>query len=82
MNVKLTLKLDQAIIEQTKAWAKDHDVSLSTLVERYFARISSADHRNEVQPSGTVAELAGLLEGIDYEDPKRDYADYLAKKYA
>ncbi len=82
MNVKLTLKLDQAVIEQTKTYARLHGVSLSTLVERYFVRLAEVDQQRDARPTGTVAQLAGLLKDADIDDPKRDYADYLAEKYA
>ncbi len=82
MNTKLTLKLDKTVIDQTKAYARQHGVSLSILVERYFARLIEADRQRHAQPTGVVAELAGLLAGADVEDPKQDYADYLAEKYA
>ena len=36
MNTKLTLSLDQKIIEEIKSYAKKHQVSLSKMVENYF----------------------------------------------
>ena len=82
MNAKLTLKLDRTVIERTKTYARNHDVSLSMLVERFFVRLTEAAQQEDARPTGQVAELAGLFEGVDLDDPKLDYADYLAKKYA
>ena len=36
MNTKLTLSVDQKIIEEIKSYAKMHKVSLSKMVENYF----------------------------------------------
>ncbi len=35
----------------------------------------------ELRPRGIVAELAGLLAGVEI-DKKESYAEYLAKKYS
>lgn len=82
MNAKLTLKLDRDVIQKTKHYARHHGVSLSALVERYFVRLTDQAQQREVEPTGVVAELAGLLEQAQVEDPKRSYADYLAEKYS
>ena len=81
MNAKLTLKLDTMVIEKTKRYAADRGVSLSRLVETFFAGLL----REASEPpnaTGVVAELAGLLEGADIEDAHEEYAEYLAHKYS
>jgi predicted HicB family RNase H-like nuclease len=40
MDTKLTLKLDHAIIEQAKLYAKKKNTSLSKLIESYLGYIS------------------------------------------
>ena len=37
MNVKLTLQLDQDVIEKAKLYAKERKQSLSSLVQNYLA---------------------------------------------
>ena len=82
MNTKLTLKLDREVIERTKAYAKEHGVSLSVLVERYFVQLTIVDGLEEVEPKGLVGELAGSFANADVGNPKQAYADFLARKYA
>ena len=81
MNAKLTLKLDQEVIESTKHYARRHGTSLSRLVEDYFS-VLVRDSRKDLELTGIVAELAGIAKGADTEDPKEGYAAYLAEKYS
>ena len=41
MATKLTLSLDKEIIERAKVYAREHNVSLSYLVENYLLRMIS-----------------------------------------
>jgi hypothetical protein len=82
MDSKLTLKLDSDVIERAKAYADRRGVSLSRMVESYFLGLTQGDRRGEIQPTGVVAELAGLLAGAKVDEDKDDYAEYLAKKYS
>ena len=40
MNAKLTLKIDNSVIESAKLFAKTHNTSLSKLAETYFKTIT------------------------------------------
>ena len=80
MDAKLTLKLDEKVIEKAKAYAERRGVSLSGLVENYFTGLT---RREQEEPAtGVVAELEGLLAGLKVEDGKDEYIDYLMRKYA
>ncbi len=81
MNAKLTLKLNQQVIEDTKRYARQHGTSLSRLVEGYFSKLTRG-FREDSKLNGTVAELAGIAKGAEAEDSRRDYAAYLAEKYS
>ena len=81
MDAKLTLKLDEGVIEKAKAYAESRGVSLSRMVESYFAGLTQEAHA-PTRPTGVVAELAGLLAGMQIEDEKEGYAEYLTKKYS
>jgi antitoxin component of RelBE/YafQ-DinJ toxin-antitoxin module len=81
MNTKLTLKLDEEVIEKAKAYAERQGVSLSRMVESYFSGLTKAEEAKS-RPTGLVAELAGLLTGVQVEDEKSAYAEYLTKKYS
>ncbi|MFP5284395.1 MAG: DUF6364 family protein, partial [Thermoanaerobaculia bacterium] len=75
MDTKLTLKLDKEVIDRAKAYAERRGLSLSEMVERYFAGLTREETGS--RPTGLVAELAGLLAGAEVEDDKTDYAEYL-----
>ena len=81
MDTKLTLKLDRGVIERTKRYAERRGVSLSEMVESYFIGLTQAEEGSP-KPTGVVAELAGVLKGLQIDDPKESYADYLAAKYS
>lgn len=81
MDTRLTLKLDRAAIAGAKHYAALRGVSLSRLVEGYFLRLAAAALPNE-KATGVVAELAGVLKGVELGDPKAEYAEYLAGKYS
>lgn len=82
MDTKLTLKLDSDVIEKAKAYAENRGESLSRMVENYFLGLTQESRRNEGEPRGVVAELAGLLAGAEIVDEKDGYAEYLSKKYS
>lgn len=82
MNTKLTLKLDEEVIEKAKAYAERRGLSLSRMVESYFSGLTQQDDQAEQRPTGVVAELTGLLGGLQIEDEKEGYAEYLLKKYS
>lgn len=79
MNTKLTLNLDKEIIEQAKMYAKSHRVSLSKLIESYLNSLT-----RDTKTRSTVSPLVESLTGIipsDY-DEKKDYREYIDKKYS
>ena len=78
MNTKLTLNLDKEIIDEAKSYAKNHQVSLSKLIENY---LNSLTRETKKQPS--VSSLVDSLTGIipnDY-DEKKEFRNYIDKKY-
>ena len=60
MEAKLTLKLDRAVIEFAKKYAKEHNRSLSRMVENYFSNLS-AERINPGKHSPVVESLSGVL---------------------
>ena len=79
MNTKLTLNLNKEIIEEAKTYAKSHRVSLSKLIENYLNSVT----RETKQQTTTVSPLVESLTGIipSTTDERKDYRDYLEKKY-
>jgi len=81
MNTKLTLKLDEEVVERAKAYAELRGTSLSRMVESYFVGLTH-ERQGAKRPAGLVGELAGLLAGVHIEDEKEGYTEYLTKKYS
>lgn len=80
MNTKLTLNLDKDVIERAKSYAREHNVSLSFLVENLLLKIIS-DYKGKDEHTGSIVKkLSGIinLEEIDY---KADHIKYLEEKY-
>ena len=81
MDTKLTLKLDQEIIEKAKHYASEKKISLSRIVENYLNFLTSDKENNDIQISPSVKSLSSGIEiPADY-DYKKDRADYLEQKY-
>jgi hypothetical protein len=78
---KLTLKLDQAVIERTKEYAKERHLSLSGMVENYF-RALTGSRPAQRQLTPLVRELSGVAPAKAGRRWKQAYADYLTKKYS
>jgi len=83
METKLTLKLDKKIIEDAKQYAAEHQLSLSRIVEAYLQSLTiiskSADQDLKITPfvksMSTGAKIPSDL------DHKKEYSDFLIKKY-
>lgn len=81
MDTKLTLKLDEKIIEKAKLYASEKKLSLSRLIENYLSSVTSDKLNSDLQISPFVKSLSsGLSIPADY-DYKKDRADYLDQKY-
>lgn len=81
MDTKLTLKLNQEVIEKAKVYASDKKLSLSRLVENYLNSLTSNQSTDELEISPFVKSLSsGVNIPADY-DYKKDRADYLDQKY-
>jgi len=80
MNTKLTLKLNSLIIEKAKEYAKARKTSLSGLIEYYLQKLTE-DKKPEKKISPLVKSLSGVIDLPPDEDVKKNYADFLTKKY-
>lgn len=70
MQTKLTLRMEEGLIRQAKAYAKASGKSVSQLVAEYFG-VVAADSKEEITP--TVRSLKGILRGhsIDTGEHRR-----------
>ena len=82
METKLTLRLNDRVIERAKAYAKSHKISLSKMIEAY---LDSLTRKNEVDKKVLITPLVESLSGVidlpsDF-NYKEEYGDYLTEKY-
>lgn len=80
MDAKLTLKLDNDIIEKAKKYAADKKLSLSRLIENYLDSITRGQS-NELEISPFVKSISGGKKIPLDIDHKREYYDHLEKKH-
>lgn len=79
MDTKLTLKLDQDVIEQAKTFAKEKNTSLSKLIENYLSLIVEQKRITEVTPF--VKSLSGIVSLPEDFDQRSAYQKHLLDKY-
>ena len=80
MDKKLTLSLNEKIIETAKHYAKSNNTSLSKLIESYLGTLTNKEKKeNEITP--LVKSLSGLISMDDDIDVKDEYTQYLMEKY-
>jgi hypothetical protein len=82
MNTKLTLNLDKHIIDRAKDYAKSNRVSLSQLIENYLDSLTNKDDKKDVKVSPLVESLTGVIPREGETDYKKEYYEYLNKKYS
>lgn len=82
MDSKLTLKLDKSVIEQAKEYAKEHQTSLSRLIESYLALLTSKEKKEEefeISPFvKSISTGVSISEDFDY---KKEIGAILSEKY-
>jgi hypothetical protein len=82
MDTKLTLKLNQEIIEKAKLYASNKKLSLSRLIENYLNSLTNdVKKENEIEISPFVKSLSTGLKIPADLDYKKDYSNFLTEKY-
>ena len=81
MDTKLTLKLNQKVIEKAKQYAYDKKLSLSRLVESYLQSLVSDENTNDFEISPFVKSISTGNEIPTDLDYKKEYSEYLSQKY-
>jgi len=86
MYKKLTLRINDNIIEKAKNYANDSNQSLSKLVENFFNNLTSfksktlkSDTQIEISPN--IKELTGILNINNNQNYKKQYQRHLEEKY-
>ncbi len=82
METKLTLRLNDNVIERAKIYAKSHRISLSKMIESYLDSLTREKNKDRKVPITPLVEsLSGVIRLPSDFDYKKEYADYLTVKY-
>jgi uncharacterized protein YpmS len=81
MDSKLTLKLNQEVIEKAKAYASEKKLSLSRLIEAYLQTLTSEEKSFEFEISPFVKSMSTGVEIPLDLDIKEAYSAHLTDKY-
>jgi len=80
MDTKLTLRLNNNVIERAKIYARSHKISLSRMVESYLDGITKEKNK-EISITPLVESLSGVINLPSDYDYKKEYGGYLEEKY-
>lgn len=81
MNTKLTLTIEQSVIENAKRYASSKGRSLSGLVETYLKAITKVEDNSETELTPIVKSLIGTFNPPDNFDYKKELNKSLSDKY-
>jgi hypothetical protein len=81
MNTKLTLTIEQSIIEKAKKYANSKGRSLSGIIENYLKAITNEEKLEKVELTPIVKSLKGSFHAPKNIDYKKELAKSLTKKY-
>lgn len=80
METKLTLRLNDGVIERAKIYARSHKISLSKMIESYLDNVTTRKE-DEFSITPLVESLSGVIDlPLDY-NYKEEYGSYLEEKY-
>ena len=81
MDTKLTLKLNQEVIEKAKEYASNKNLSLSRIIEAYLQSLTTENDTSDFEISPFVKSIATGIEIPTDLNYKKDYSDHLMEKY-
>ena len=81
MNTKLTLTIEQTVIDKAKKYAKRKGHSLSDIVENYLKVITKDGTKSELEMTPIVRSLKGSFQAPSDFDYKKELSKSLLKKY-
>jgi hypothetical protein len=81
MNTKLTLTIEQDVIERAKKYAKGENRSLSDIIENYLMYLTARDRASEPKSTPTVTLLKGAFKMPKDFDYNKELALRREKKY-
>lgn len=81
MNTKLTLTIEQTIIEKAKKYANNKGRSLSDIIENYLKAITRDDSAENIELTPIVKSLKGSFKAPQDFDYKKELSKSLTEKY-
>ncbi len=82
MEKKLTLRLNDRVIERAKEYAKKRRISLSKMIESYLDSLTQEKNMDkEIEITPLIESLSGVINLPDDFDYKKEYRDFISKKY-
>ena len=80
MNTKLTLTIEQSIIEKAKKYANNEGRSLSDIIENYLKVITKEDDTEKIELTPIVKSLKGSFKAPNDFDYKKELSKRLTEK--
>ena len=80
MNTKLTLTIEQSLIDKAKKYAKGKGRSLSDIVENYL-KVIIKDNTKVIDSTPIASSLRGSFKAPKDFDYKKELSKGLSKKY-
>lgn len=81
MNTKLTLTIEQNIIERAKKYAKQKGRSLSDIIENYLKVITKEESNVDIEITPLTKSLRGSFKAPKDFDYKKELSKGLSEKY-
>jgi hypothetical protein len=81
MNTKLTLTIEQSVIEKAKKYAKEKECSLSDLIETYLKAVTKEKKTEIVRDTPIIQSLKGSFHMPNDFDYKKELTKNLSEKY-
>lgn len=82
METKLTLRLNDSVIERAKIYAGKQKISLSKMIEAYLDHLTrEMEDKDKASITPLVKSLSGVIDLPSDFDYKKEYGDYLIEKY-
>jgi len=81
MNTKLTLTIEQSLIDKAKKYAKGKGRSLSDIVENYLKVLTTEEHSKQIDSTPITSALRGSFKAPEDFDYQNELSKALSKKY-
>ena len=81
MNTKLTLTIEQHIIDKAKKYANDKGRSLSSIIENYLKIITNEEVDGDIKITPIVKSMKGSFKAPRNYNYKKELSKRLSEKY-